>query len=129
MRYFKIALFFFILNVVISIINSIGIVTTVKQPVDGWTDAVSSEALQDQSYSTTSVSASSSSTSFGFGDFIKGFWYFIKAVGYGIFGIPYTFGIFGLEWPYTVFFSLPIYLLYLIGIAQFISNRGMRGMV
>jgi len=124
MKYLSIVLFLFMIQVSISVINGIGILHSELQPQAEWFDAIDNEQLANESYIQGEVSADS----FGFGDFIKGFWYFIKAVGLGIISIPYTLGIFGLRSPFIYYFSIPVYFLYFLAVAQFLANRGTKSM-
>jgi hypothetical protein len=125
MKFFAIALFIFLLNISISVINTVDVLYTEVQPQDEYITEVQNVAGTG-SYSETGVT--SSSENFGFGDFVKAFWYFIKAVGMAIVGVYWLYTSFGLAPQLAILFSAPVYLLYIVGIAQFIGNRGMKNM-
>ena len=126
MKYYAIALLIFLINVSVAATNEMGILYTEIHPQDDWFGNVDNNALANENYVQSSVS--STSTNFGFGEFAKGLWYFVKAIGLAIIGVPYVLAMFGLQSPYTYIFSLPIYLIYLVGIAQFVSNRALKTM-
>lgn len=135
MRYVSIALFLFSIQCSLAILNALmgpgglaGVLATSQQPANDWVDSVNDKQLANESYVQSSISASATSTSFGFGDFIKGFYYFVKAVGLGVVAVPYTLSMLGLIAPFTYYFSAVVYFMYFLGIAQFIANRSMRGM-
>lgn len=126
MRFYGIAMLIFLLNVSVLFVNELDIFYVTHQAQQDWFDDVNQPELSNEEYIQTSVS--STTTDFGFGDFVKGLWYFIKSLGLAIIGVPYVLVIFGLQPPYTYIFSLPVYLIYVVALAQFISNRGLKGM-
>lgn len=126
MKYLSIVLFIFFIHVSMAIVNTTGILSVEYQEQEDWFDDVKDDRLKDESYVQSQVSTSAES--FGFGDFIKGILYFVRAVGWGIISVPYTLGIFGLEYPYNYYFGLPVYFLYFLAIAQFIANRSTKTM-
>ena len=125
MKFFAIALFIFLLNISISVINTVDVLYTDVQAQDEYINEIQ-DVAGSGSYSETGVT--SSNENFGFGDFVKAFWYFIKAVGMAIVGVYWLYTSFGLSPALAILFSAPVYLLYIIGIAQFIGNRGMKNM-
>lgn len=125
MKYLKITMFFFLLQVSISVINALAIVDIEYQAQDDWFSSIDDEQLADESYVQGNLDTTSD---FGFGDFIKGMWYFVKALGLGIISVPYTLGLFGLRAPFVYYFSVPVYFLYFLAIAQFIANRATKSM-
>ena len=125
MKYFSLTLFFFLIHISLATVNALGLIATPLQPQNDWFTTIDQDGLLNESYIQGEVNAGSE---FDFGDFIKGFFYFITTLGLGIISVPYTLGLFGLKAPFIYYFSLPVYLLYLVGIAQFISNRGLKGM-
>ena len=125
MKFFAIALFIFLLNISISIVNTVDILYTDVTPQDEYINEIQ-DVAGTGSYSETGVT--SSSDNFGFGDFINAFWYFIKAVGMAIVGVYWLYTSFGLSPALAILFSAPVYLLYIVGIAQFIGNRAMQSM-
>jgi hypothetical protein len=126
MKYVAIALLVFLISVAAAFVNEIGLFNSSVQPQSDWFGNVDQAQIAGQEYNPGTVS--DTGVDFGFGDFVKGLWYFIKAVGLAIVGIPYILASFGLKSPFIYIMSVPVYLIYIIGIAQFISNRGLKGM-
>ena len=126
MKFYAIALFLFIFNISIGAMNELAIVHTDKQMQTGWNTDINQ--IKNDKYSDTSVSGSDTQVNFGFGDFVKGFWYFIKAVGYATVGVFFMYTNFGLPMVLAGLFSLPVYLIYGVALAQFLANRGMKNM-
>lgn len=123
MRYVSIALFVFFLHISMALLNASQLTIVTKQTSSDWFDQT--EAMLDNTYDYTEVS---STYDFGFGDFIKGMWYFVQTFGFGIIWVPRTLQMFGIISPFSYYFSLPVYIIYVLGIAQFISNRNTKGM-
>lgn len=126
MRFVVIALFIFSIQVSASLINSLGIMHYGVQPMDEWFNKVNSQQIEEETYSQGAVTSGSSD--FGFGDFVKGLFYFIASFALGVIAVPYTLAQFGLTSPYIYIFSLPVYLIYFLAIAQFLANRGIKTM-
>jgi len=63
-----------------------------------------------------------------FGDYLFGFFKFVKIMFAGILMPFTTYKAFGVPENIAYLLSVPIYLMYLIGIYQFISNRATKGM-
>lgn len=124
MKYLSLVLFIFCLHISMSAINAVGFLHSNQQPLTNWFEQVDDSSLANASY----VQGTVNTDSFGFGDFVKALFYFVLAFGFGIIAVPYTLAGFGLQAPFIYYFSLPIYILYLLAIAQFIGNRGTRGM-
>lgn len=120
MRFVEMAALLFVLQLSFAMVNTTGLYEVSKQPQDEWIADVDNEELADASYVQSQVS---SENNFGFGDFIKGLWYFVKALGWGVISIPYTLGVLGLKAPFSYYISACVYFIYFIAIAQFI--RGM----
>lgn len=121
MKFYSLALFLFLLHVSMAIVNATAIFPMSKQPMTEWFDKVNDDQLSDEEYMQSSVS--STSVWGGIADFVKGLFYFILALGIGIIAVPYTLSIFGMIAPFTYYFSLPFYLIYIIAVAQLIANR------
>ena len=123
MRFVSIALFVFFLHISMALLNASQLTTVTKQTSNDRFDQT--DAMLDNSYEDTQIS---STYDFGFGDFIKGMWYFVQTFGFGIVWVPKTLEMFGIISPISYYFSLPVYIIYVLGIAQFISNRNTKGM-
>jgi len=126
MRYLQITIFLFLLQCSFSIVNATGLFYEQVQPQSEWLSDLDQDQLADAGYAQSQVTSESSD--FGFGDFIKGFYYFVLAVGKGVLSVPYTMGQLGLRAPFVYYFSIPVYFLYFLAIAQYIANRGARSM-
>lgn len=126
MRFLGIVLFVFCLHVSIALVNSTGVFYSEVQAKSDWFIEIDDDSLADESYVQSQLGTTTDS--YGVGDFVKGLWYFVKAFGWGIIAVPYSLGMFGLKAPFTYLVSLPVYLLYFLAIAQWISNRGTRNM-
>jgi len=124
MKYVSIALFLFFLQVSMAVINATGILPTNLQPATEWFEAVDDNQWADQDY----VQGEIGESEIGLGDFVKGTIKFVEAFGLGIVWFPYTLERFGITSPFIYYFGLPVYILYFLAIAQFISNRGTKGM-
>lgn len=120
-KYYSLALFIFVLHVSMAVINATGVFPMAKQPMSEWFDKVNDDQLANEEYVQSSVSSTSVWGTIA--DFVKGLFYFIVALGLGIIAVPYTLGIFGMVAPFTYYFSLPFYLIYLVALAQIIANR------
>ena len=127
MKFYAIALFIFILNISIGIMNYADVVDhSDKEMLNEWNEDV--ESIKDDKYTDSGVAAESAQSSFGFGDFLKAVWFFIKAIWYATIGVGFMYTSFGIPAYLAALLSLPVYLIYGVAIAQFIGNRGMKSM-
>ena len=126
MKFYAIALFIFILNISIGVMNYADLLHSDKQMLTEWNDDV--ESIKDDKYSDSGVAAQEAQASFGFGDFLKAVWFFIKALWYATIGVGFMYTSFGIPAYLAALLSLPVYLIYGVAIAQFIGNRGMKSM-
>lgn len=124
MRIVAIALLLFLINISAYVVNETGLFGVSVQQQDEWLDDVQDVANSDYSQ----ADLQEESVNFGFGDFVKGLWIFVKAIAYSIFAPPLILKGFGLRSPYYIILSIPIYFIYVIGIAQFVANRSMKSM-
>lgn len=120
MRFVEIAILLFLLQVSFAIVNATGIYDTQLQPQNDWINDVDDQELANSSYVQSQVSSSTTDT---FGDFVRGLYYFVKALGWAIISVPYTLGQLGMIAPYTYYLSAPVYFLYFLAIAQFIRGQ------
>jgi hypothetical protein len=103
-----------------AVVNTLNFLDTqTLSPATEWFTTIDNNQLADESY----VKSEVDTNTFGFGDFIKGIFYFVVAVGGGIIYVPYTLSSFGLQAPFVYYFSVPVYMLYFLALAQFIANR------
>jgi len=127
MKFTHIASFLFCLQLAMALVNGLGVLDAHKQYKSDWIDAVDNEEIASAEYIQSEVDTETSN-SFGFGDFIKGLWYFVKALGLAIVAFPYTMFVFGVPGWINVIVSFAIYFIYFYALAQFISNRGPKSM-
>jgi hypothetical protein len=124
MRFLFIVTFVLCLNVGMSIINTLNVMDVGDHYVPGkeWYGSMNKSYLDSESY-VKSQAEESKSSSFGFGDFVKGLAYFVYSVGVGVIYVPSTLWQLGVDHPYDYYFSLPVYFVYVVGLAQFVANR------
>ncbi|MCH8003895.1 MAG: hypothetical protein IH934_04675 [Nanoarchaeota archaeon] len=124
MRVIIIAMLVFFLNLSVQIVDVLNIYQFNIPTQGGWNDEVSN--IENRQYLRSDVTADVS-TSFGFGDFIVGMNIFIDFI-YRVLFISATLKLFGTPATIANLVSLPVFLLYGLGLAQFIANRGTKGM-
>lgn len=123
MRLFVLALVLFMLNLSIVTVDVLGIYNFGIATSDQWINEV--QAAKNDKYD-PDLSADVS-TSFGFGDFIFGFKLGINMLFRVIF-VGQTLELFGLNPLLANLFSLAATIIYILGLAQLISNRAVKGM-
>ena len=123
MRLFVLAMTMFLLNLSVVIVDELGIYNINIATDSQWRDDI--ESVQSQRFDPDlSVDVS---TSFGFGDFVSGFSLVVKIL-FRIVFIGTTLELFGVDARIAFFFGLGGIIIYGLGAAQFISNRGTKGM-
>ena len=125
MRFISLALFIFFIQISFAIINTTMIFDTSINPKSDFFTEIDLDSLQNTSYVSSDVQSDNLQ---GGGDFIKSLWYFIGSFGHALYSTPYLLSQFGVVAPFTYYFGLPIYLLYLLAFIQIIGNRSFRGM-
>lgn len=125
MKFYSLATFLFMLQVSMNLINVTGIfdINTQKTPNTEWYDIVSTTNLENAQYAQSQVNAQ---YSFGFGDFIKGIFYFVLVIGASLVLPGYVFSQFGVPIIYSAILSIPFYYSYIMAIVQFMSNRSFK---
>ena len=125
MKMVTIALLLFMIQASASIVNAMGLlqygITTDDTSFDN-----AKRQIESQQYFQSSAQTDTS-VSFGFGDFVKGLGMLVDAV-VGIIIIPYLMHQFGMPISYAILFSIPLYLIYVLGYAQFVANRSLKVM-
>lgn len=125
MRYISIALLLLCIHVSGAFFNATSIFAPNMQTADNWFTKIDSNSIKDEEYIQSEAESSWISTA---GDMAKGLFYFIITFAAGIVWVPFTMQSFGLTSPYIYYMSIPIYALYFLGIAQWISNRATKTM-
>jgi len=118
MKYTAIILMLMSIHVSMAFINAMGVFTESRQPNMSWLEKQIANTAG--SYTQSEVV---SDNSLGFGDFVKGLFYFVGSFGLGVIIVPYTLAAFGLTAPWTYFLSIPVYAIYTIALIQIIANR------
>ncbi len=127
MRLFVLAMTLFLLNVSIVMVDTLGIynINIVNQGTESeWFEDV--KEAQSKKFD-PDISADVS-TSFGFGDFVSGFKNFVDLL-FRIVFIGATLQLFGVDLIIATLFGFAGIIIYLLGLAQFVSNRSSKGMM
>ena len=114
----------FLISLSASIINAAEIYTGYSvQPDSGYYGKIEEET-QSQYFQN---SATQTTDSFGFGDFTRAFKVFSEFAK-SIVIVPYMLKQFGMPNDIAIYLGFAVYFIYIAGIAQFIGNRGTKGM-
>jgi len=124
MKILFIAMMVFFLQLSVAIVDVTGLYSYNIATQDDWKEDV--EKIESEQYLRSDVTKDVS-TSFGFGDFIVGLKSFIDVIA-RVLKVHVTLEAFGVPKDLSGLLSAPVYFLYGLGIAQFIANRGTRGM-
>lgn len=124
MKILVLAMIVFFLQLSISMVDTLGIYNFNVATQDDWIDEA--QSIEKQKYLRSDITGDVS-TSFGFGDFIVGLKVFIDFV-WRVINVKETMELFGLDPTIAGFVSAPIFILYGLGLAQFIANRGTKSM-
>lgn len=118
MRFYTIALFLFAFNLIIGIFNSTGEYTNI-QGYSGWDETVANS--KDTDY--LGSSAAEISTGQEFGDVIKMGGLLIDTLSAALFAPGHYLNEFGVPSIITSMFTLMVWIVYVVGLVQFFSNR------
>ncbi len=123
MKVITIALTLFFLNLSMVMVSTLGIYNFDIAAEDLWRAEV--ESAQTEQYNPdVGVDAA---VSFGFGDFVTGFRTFVNIL-WRVVNVGETLKMFGVDAAIAGLFGLAGGIVYILGITQFISNRGTKGM-
>ena len=125
MKYATFVILIMCIHVSFAFVNAVGVFPYYMSPHEEWWSNIDQATLEEQSYIKGEVELD---YDFGIGDFVKGFFYFIYSFGFGIIVIPYTLSCFGLSYPWFLYLSMPVYLLYFLALAQLLANRATKYM-
>lgn len=126
MKFLNFVMFVMMINISIAVVNASGILSTSHQSNNEWINKVYDENLADASYVQGQVS--SDSVSLGYGDFVRGLWQFVSTFSLGVVWMPFLYSQFGLSFPYTYYFTVPIWMIYSIALIQIVANRQFKSM-
>ena len=133
MRYITIMLMVLLINLSGSIINAIDKVDPLFYPTfqpderlyKSGGKLTEAEIADEEYFQSPGIQDTQSIT---FGDYLVGFFKFIKVMFAGIL-LPFvTYKSFGVPTNIAYLLSIPVYFTYLVGMYQFISNRAAKGM-
>ncbi len=123
MKVITIALTLFFLNLSMVMVDTLNIYNFNIAAEDQWRAEV--EAAETEQYNPdVGVDAA---VSFGFGDFVTGFRTFVNIL-WRVVNIGVTLELFGVDSGIAGLFGLAGGIVYILGITQFIANRGTKGM-
>ena len=120
MRILTVLIFLMCFHVAAALVNTGEDFSFTMTPATEWFGDVNESQLRNASYLLNDVT----SQNLGFGDFVKGFFYFITTVVVRIVWVPYTMQSLGVPQLIAYYISLPVYMIYLLGIAEFIRGSG-----
>lgn len=121
MRITSLLIFIICFNLANGLLAATGVYTFAPTLYDGKLIDTINTTVYNSTYTGSAVQQAANVQ--GFGDFITGIWIFTTIFFTGVF-IPYQiFVAFGINTTVALLFSIPIYLIYGIGIVQFISGR------
>ncbi len=123
MKVITIALTLFFLNLAMVMVSTLDIYNFNIAAEDMWRAEV--ESAQTEQYNPdVGVDAA---VSFGFGDFVTGFRTFVNIL-WRVVNVGETLKLFGVDSVIAGLFGLAGGIVYILGITQFIANRGTKGM-
>lgn len=122
MKFVTIAIFMLCLNVSIAIVNAAEQFDYEMTPQEEWFREVDDAELKDANFFQNLFTEVAEAMAI-FTGFVKGLWFFVKMIAGGVIAVPWMLENLGVPDPYTYYFSLPIYMVYLLGLAQFLSGR------
>ena len=123
MKLILLASLLFLLNISIAIVDVLGVYHFKPGESDNWRQDI--EDVQTQKFDPDV--AVDVAAAFGFGDFITGFKNFVTLLWRATL-LGNNLKIFGLEQSLATLFNTIGIFIYILGVFQFISNRGLKGM-
>ena len=124
MKFMQLALILICINIGMSILNVTGIFGEFQKNPD--TELYKNLDSADWKNSTMTPNQVTSGVSWDIGDYTRTFQALLmigKVILMAVVGIPYMFMQFGVSPAISWLLSLPFYAIYLIGLAEFLSNR------
>jgi hypothetical protein len=122
MKVWSIILYVICLQLAVALVNDIGVFSHSVTPYLDFTNSVSEQALHNDTYLQSQISGGTA-VDFGFGDFVKGLFFFIGILAWGMIYIAGTWINFGVPVYWAWLLSMPVYVVYAIAIVQMISGR------
>ena len=132
MRFLGFTIFILIINLSMGLVSNLNYLEVNKVYSVEWFDKINNETMgleNEGQFSGESGSFVGGLT--GLADFIQLIWGIGKLLGVmflGVIWIPQNLASFGVPAMISVYISIIYYLIFLVGIIQFVSNRGTEGM-
>ena len=117
MKYMELVVMLLMIHVSISFIGALGVFSYSKNPNNDWLNEFTRTELSNDEYVQSEVQ-SQADVNFGFGDLVKGLFYFVTSFARGLIDIPHTLQLFGLNSGLSIILSFPMYIMYIIAIIQ-----------
>ena len=121
MKYMEIVVMLLLIHVAASFVGAMGILEYSKNPNNEWLNEFTRSEWQNDSYVQSEVQ-SQSDVNFGFGDLIKGLYYFVSSFARGLIDLPHTLQMFGVPTNLSFILSFPLYIIYAIAIIQLLRG-------
>ena len=120
MKFYQIALYLFIFNLSLSIVNSLGVFDVWIQPDTNWQKDVNltGHQINQSSYNINPTMI--------FGDFIMGLRVFVQSVGNATILLPFFLNQMGVPPSMRDAITAIVWFSYVVGIIQFVSGRSLR---
>ncbi len=122
MRFVSIAIFMLCLNASMAIVNAAEQYDYEMTPQEEWFDDVDDAKIKDSNFFQNLFTDIAEAMAI-FTGFVKGLFQFVGMIAGGVIAVPWMLSNLGVPSPFTYYFSLPIYMIYLLGLAQFMSGR------
>lgn len=124
MKVLVIASLLFLLNLSVVVVDTLGLYSFSVATQTDWQDELSS--VDNQQYLSNEVTEEVN-TSLGFGDFVVALRIFIDFI-WRVLNFGSTLIAFGMDGELANLLSIPVFLLYGLGVSQYIGNRGGKSM-
>lgn len=126
MKLLTIAYFLFFLQISFALMNATGVFVDSVAPQNNWINSVSDNTVNASDYSEDQIQ-SDNFVDLGL-DTVRSLAAMTGNIAMSIISLPYTLQQLGVPNPFRTLISSAFYLIYIIGIAQFIGNRSTEGM-
>ena len=129
MKFLKIAVFLFCFQIALAMLNYSDQYTANEMAIaDEWMEDVTAEEVKKDSFVQNLFGEGIADAIATMTGYIRGLSMFIKVLAGAIVVFPKTLISLGIDSTIAVLVSLPVYLIYLVAILQFISKNQMEGM-
>jgi len=125
MKFYTLAMLILMFNISLAVLNYVDVLSYQQGYQKEWLDEVGGDDYLNQSYSPSNVESDASTE---YGNYKKGLSLFIKTLFYATIGFPWMFASLGLNVVISALISLPIYVIYIVGLIQLFSKQSFGGM-